>query len=114
MKALTLLETRKSTKERAKQYSEAIKTELSYELIYGLQRKKAELESKIFDLENFDLETNLNAARTAMTQADVKARFVQLINLRYELEEVSLELEVKTEIFNEYFGTETVTADEDK
>lgn len=107
--ALQMLQTRKSTSERANHYYTSTKRDLRLDVIVPLERKKEELENKIFDLENFDLETDRNAGRTAMTQAEVQKRFKDLIEARYELTLVSLELEAKEKIFNEYFAADEST-----
>lgn len=106
-KALTMLQKRKSTSERAEQYFKSIKRNLEIKLIFELERKKEVLEGKIFDLENFDLETDHNAGRSALTQDQAEARFQQLIEASYELELLNLELESKREIFNKYFADES-------
>lgn len=105
-KALSMLQKRKSTSERADQYFKSIRRNIEISLIFDLERKKEALEGKIFDLENFDLETDHNAGRSAMTQDQAEARFVELINANYELELLTLEIDSKKEIFAKYFGNE--------
>lgn len=106
-KALEMLRKRKSTSERADQYLKAIKRNLEIKLIFELERKKETLEGKIFDLENFDLETDRNAGRTALTQDEAEKRFEDLITANYELELLTLELDSKKAIFNKYFSDES-------
>lgn len=103
MKALELLKTSKTVTERADSYAKSIKKDLEYKVIRALEQKKEGLESKVFDLQDFNLHTNHNEGKVANTQAECQARFEQLINAEYELELVSLELEAKRKIFNKYF-----------
>lgn len=106
MKALEMLKQRKSTIDRADQYAKAIKRNLEIKIIFDLERKKEALEGKIFDLENFDLETDHNAGRSALTQQQAEDRFEELVNTSYELELLELEIKAKKEIFNKYFADE--------
>lgn len=109
MKALTLLEKNKSVKERSESYVKSIKRSIFRNEIEKIQDKIDKLNEKNFDLENFSLDTNLNAGLKQMTKEDCEARFVELINNRFEIEMLTLELESKTKIFTEYFGEETST-----
>ena len=105
MKAITLLKQNKTVTERAEQYAQSIKRNLQRDIIDTLVSKKESIEDKIFDLGNFNLETNLNAAQKQMTKEDCEARFKQLIDLDYQLELISRELEIKQKSFNLLFGS---------
>lgn len=109
MKALTLLEKNKSVKERSESYFKSIRRSIFRNHIEKIQDRIDKLVEKNFDLENFSLDTNLNAGLKQMTKEDCEVRFVELINNQYELEMLQLELESKTKIFSEYFGEEVTT-----
>ena len=81
MKAITLLKQNKTVTERAEQYAQSIKRNLQRDIIDTLVSKKESIEDKIFDLGNFNLVTNLNAAQKQMTKEDCEARLKQLIDL---------------------------------
>ena len=103
-KALDLLKQAKSVEQRADKYSVRIKTSLEIEMIQPLKEKIEKIEDKIFDLENFSLDTNLNKGQKLMTKEDYEDRFREIINLSYEKEMVSLELKAKEKAFNNLFG----------
>ena len=104
-KALTLLETNKTVKERAGKYVERIKKSISLEVIDTLKEKIEKIDDQIFDLENFSLETNLNKGLKQLTKEDCENRFKEIINLEYKKKLLSLELEAKTQAFNKYFDS---------
>lgn len=105
-KALELLKKAKSVDERAGKYAERIATSLKIKMILPLQEKVEAMEDKIFDLENFSLDTNLNKGQKTMTKDDCEKRFEEIINLKYEKGMLELELEAKKEAFEDLFGTE--------
>lgn len=104
-KALTLLKSNKSVKERADKYSTSIQRDIQQEVLDVLSKKKEKMEDQLFDLENFNLETNLNSGHKQMTQEDCKERFKKIIDLKYQTKLVEYELEIKQKAFNEYFGS---------
>lgn len=104
MKALEILQKSKTVGERAEQYSQAIKKDLEYEVIRSLEQKIEKLKSRIFDLGDMTLDTNLNKGLVRMSQEDCQARFKELISAEYELLLSEEELTAKKEIFAKYFG----------
>jgi len=103
IKALSLLKTNKTVKERAESYFKSIQRNIQKNVIDALIQKKEALEDKIFDLENFTLDTNLNAGLRTMTKEDCEKRFVDIISSEYELELINREIEIKQATFNKYF-----------
>ncbi len=103
-KALQLLEKGKTVKDKADKFAEAIARDLKVEILDALTRRKEALEFEIYDLEDFNLDTNLNAGHRALTKDEVQRRFVSIINKEHELELVKLELESKQAAYDKYFG----------
>jgi hypothetical protein len=103
MKALTLLKKGKTTSERAERYAKTVKEDLFEEAIKPLERRILEIEDKIFELEDFNLETNLNAGMRRMDGEEVKRRFKSMIDLNYEKRLVELELATKKAVYNSLF-----------
>lgn len=104
VKALSLLRTNKTVKERAESYFKSITRNIQKNVIDTLVQKKEALEDKIFDLENFTLDTNLNAGLRTMTKEDCEKRFIDIINAECELELVNRELAIKQGSFDKYFA----------
>lgn len=104
MKALDLLKSNKTVAERAENYATAVKRNIQRDVIDALTSKKEKVEDDLFELANFNLETDMNRGYQAMTKESVEARFKRIIDLEYELKLVDLELTAKTEAFNKYFG----------
>lgn len=104
-RALKLLKSSKTLEERAVEIIDRIKkdTELSY--IDVLQRKVDNIKDQIADLSNFSLETNVNKGQMALSIEESKKRFLTMLELEYQLKLTEKELEVKKEIFNEYFNS---------
>lgn len=103
-KALELLTSNKTVKERAVVYSDRIKTTLNNKIIVSLEEKIENIEDKIFDLENFSLETNVNKGLKQLTKEDCQERFEQIIELSYEKDLLQAELDSKKATFIAYFG----------
>lgn len=103
-KALTLLRTNKTVNERAEKYTERIRKSLSLKIIDSLKEKIEKIDDKIFDLENFSLETNLNKGMKQLTKEDCEARFEEIIDLSFNKKVLELELAAKQEAFDAYFG----------
>jgi hypothetical protein len=103
MKALELLKTSKSVKERAESYANSVKRNIQKDVIDNLISKKEKLEDELFDLTNFTLETNFNAGLKTMTKEDCENRFKRIIEVEYELELLDAELKVKQKSFDKYF-----------
>jgi hypothetical protein len=104
MTALELLKTNKSVAERAENYVISAKRNIQKDVIDTLNSKKEGIEDELFELTNFNLETNVNLGLNEMTRTEVEKRFKQIIDLEYKL--VLLEMEIKTKLasFNKYFG----------
>ena len=104
MTALELLKTNKSVAERAENYVISAKRNIQKDVIDTLNSKKEGIEDELFELTNFNLETNINRGVNEMTRAEVETRFKKIIDLEYKL--VLLEMEIKTKLasFNKYFG----------
>jgi hypothetical protein len=103
-KALELLKSNKTVAERAENYATAVKRNIQRDVIDTLTAKKEAIEDELFELTNFNLETDVNKGYQAMTKDSVEARFKKIIDLEYKLKLVTLELTAKQESFNKYFG----------
>lgn len=112
-KGLALLGASKSIGERAAAYFKSTKRDIEDEVLKPLQKKIEKIDDEIFDLEDLNLNTDLNKGFTKLTQADVKERFTDIINKKYERELLQLELDSKTEVFNSYFVEEEAPAEEE-
>jgi hypothetical protein len=104
MKALDLLKSNKTVAERAENYATAVKRNIQRDVIDTLTAKKESIEDELFELTNFNLETDANRGFQAMTKEAVEIRFKKIIDLEYKLKLVVLELNTKQESFNKYFG----------
>jgi hypothetical protein len=103
-KALTLLKSNQSVKERADRFFVSIKRTLQRDMIDALIVKKEKLENDIFELSNFSLSTNLNQNVRQMTQEECEQRFKSIIEKEYELVLLTIEIEEKTAIFDKLFS----------
>ncbi len=106
MKAQELLKKAPSTSERAEKFIPGIKRSLQTNVIDKLIVQKEKIESKIFELASFDLETDVNRGVRRLTQDECEARFTEIINLEWELKLLEIEIKSKQESFNEYFAEE--------
>lgn len=104
MKALELLKTNKSVKERAEQYAQSMKRNIQRDVLDTLTSKKEKIEDDLFELGNFTLDTNLNAGLKQMTKESCEDRFKKIIQLEYELELLQAEIKVKQSSFDKYFN----------
>jgi hypothetical protein len=104
MRALDLLKSNKTVAERAENYATAVKRNIQRDVIDTLTAKKEAIEDELFELTNFNLETDANRGFQAMTKDAVESRFKKIIDLEYKLKLVVLELNTKQESFNKYFG----------
>lgn len=105
-KALELLKSNKSVAERAEQYTTSVKRNIQRDVIDTLTATKESIEDELFELTNFNLETDVNRGYQAMTKEAVESRFKKIIDLEYKLKLTELELKTKQESFNKYFGNE--------
>lgn len=106
MKALELLKTNKTVAERAENYASSMKRNIQRDVIDSLVSKKEKIEDQLFELSNFTLNTDMNSGLKMMTKEDCEARFKKIIDLEYELELTSRELEIKQASFDKYFTDE--------
>ena len=104
MKALELLKSNKTVAERAENYATSVKRNIQRDVIDRLVAKKEEIEDELFELTNFNLETDANRGYQAMTKEAVEQRFKKIIDLEYKLKLVELELKTKQESFDKYFA----------
>jgi hypothetical protein len=104
MKALELLKSNKSVAERAENYATSVKRNIQRDVIDQLVAKKEGIEDELFELTNFNLETDANRGYQAMTKEAVEQRFKKIIDLEYRLKLVELELKTKQESFDKYFA----------
>lgn len=105
MKALELLKSNKSVAERAENYALSVKRTIQRDVIDTLVTKKEGIEDQLFDLTNFNLDTDINRGLQVMTKEDVEKRFKKILDLEYQLTLISLELNTKQDGFIKYFGT---------
>lgn len=103
-KALSLMESAKSTKDRADKYTDRIARRLQNEELEVIQNKIEALEDKIFDLENINLTTNLNRGQSELTQEEVYRRFKEILDVSYQKDLLTAEYNSKVRAFNTYFG----------
>ncbi len=103
MKALDLLKANVSIEKRAEKFAVSIKRNIQRDLDQ-LTAKKENIEDQLFELTNFSLSTDLNKGLRQMTKEDCEERFRKAIQLEYELKLLEVEIKIKTDSFNTYFG----------
>lgn len=103
MEALKLLKKNRTTEERAEKYVERIKNSLSIKIITNLTERIEKIADNIYDLENFNLSTDLNKGEIQLTKEECEDRFIKIIELNYTKKLLELELKAKKEIFTHYF-----------
>jgi hypothetical protein len=101
--ALELLKSNKSVVERAENYYQSVKRNIQRDVIDELIARKEKIEDRLFELTNFNLETDANAGRFQMTKEAVEERFKEIIDLEYEAELIEAELKIKKATFERYF-----------
>lgn len=104
MKAVALMKKAKTAADRADTYGPRIKSSIEKTVIFPLEEKVAGIDDKIYELENFNLSTDLNAGKKEMSKTACEKRFVEIMDLKYEKRLLNIELEVKKEAFVELFG----------
>jgi len=104
MKALELLQSNKSVKERAESYAVSIQRNIKRDVIDTIVDKLDRLKDSLFELTNFTLDTNLNKGLSTMTKDDCEARFKKIIETEYQIRLTELELQAKQESFDRYFS----------
>lgn len=104
VKALAMLKTNTSVKERAENYIVSVKRNLQRDVIDTLTAKKEAMEDKLFELTDFSLETDINRGQAMMTKEMVEKRFTEVIETEYRLKLIKLELETKQATFDKYFA----------
>ncbi len=103
MEALKLLKKNRTTEERAEKYTERIKSSLTIKILTNLEEKIEKIADNIYDLENFNLSTDLNKGEIQLTKEECEDRFIKIIELNYAKKLLELELKAKKEIFTHYF-----------
>jgi len=111
-KAAELLKNLPNIEQRAEKFAETVKRNLQKGLIDTLITKKETLEDTIDSKLDFSLHTDLNKGMLPVSREAAEVRFKEVINLRYELELVNMELTIKQDIFAEYFGTDAAVKEE--
>lgn len=106
MKAKELLLNSTSSEVLATQYASSSKDYVQDEVIRPLEIKVKNLEEKLFDLNQFHLETDKNKGIEAITIADCKNRFKNIVETEVELSLVKIELEQYKKAYGKYFGEE--------
>lgn len=101
--AMKMLEKSKSIKERADSYFTSVKRNIQRDVLDSLTQKKEALDDKLFELQNFTLETNLNSGLRMMTKEDAENNFKAIIETEYQLTMIEMELKVKQASFDKYF-----------
>ncbi len=104
MKALALLKKSKSTTERASKYASRIAQSLRVDKIIPLEEEIEKIDDKIFDLQDFSLETDLNAGMKKLTKEDCEKRFGEIIDLQVKKTVLELKLKATQEAYDELFG----------
>jgi hypothetical protein len=102
-KALDLLKSNKTVSERAENYFISVKRNIQRDVIDSLTSRKEAMEDELFELTNFNLETDLNKGYQQITKESVEQRFKKIIDVEYKLKLINLELKSKQETFNKYF-----------
>lgn len=103
-KAEMLLNTNKSVKERSVKYTNRIKTTLHTKIITKLEEEIEAIDDKIFELEDFSLDTDKNAGQYKLTKEECQKRFEEMIDLEWEKTLKEAELKAKKETFINLFG----------
>ena len=104
-KAFNLLDGAKSVSARASQYASRIKKSIELKIINALEEEIGALNDKIFDLEDFSLETDKNRGVEKITKEAAEQRFTDIINIKFEIDMKKAELKSKKKSFNELFVT---------
>lgn len=112
-RAFVMLNSVKSVKDRALQYSARIKTTLEVEMIHPLIEKVNKIDDEIYALEDFSLETDLNKGLRKLTKEDCEQRFKKIIELKYARALAVMERDSKIKAFNDLFGEGAVTVDDE-
>ena len=115
-KALNLLKRSKRTNERANSYMETLGRNMKRTHIEGVEDQIRSLQEKVFDLETFNLNTNVNSGKVAMTREQVENNFNRIFELQQEIKILQETLALNVEIYNEYFSNEVdeVSAEEEE
>lgn len=103
-RAVILLGTSASVKQRSQEYAVSISRNLKRTIIDGLQAKIDDINDKMFELQDFTLETNLNSGKSALTREQCERRFESIINFEYEKELLTRELRIKSESYDGLFS----------
>lgn len=113
-RAIDIMKRSDSVATRAVKYNRIIRRNLKKSILDPLNDQKDALEDKIENLKDFSLDTNLNAGVKRIDREDCEKRFKDLIQARYDLSMLKLEIDEKTSIFKELFGNKAVEEEEDE
>jgi predicted urease superfamily metal-dependent hydrolase len=80
VKALDLLKSNKTVSERAENYIVSVKRNIQRDVIDSITAKKEAMEDELFELTNFNLETDVNRGYQQMTKESVEQRFKKIID----------------------------------
>lgn len=94
----------KTTNERATHYFASIKRGLQVEIIDKLKNERDTIIDKLYSLSDFSLDTDQNKGILSISKEECQRRFKESIELEYKLRLLDLEIAVKEESFNKYFG----------
>jgi hypothetical protein len=103
MKALSLLQKSKTVKERAEKYASRIAQSIKVDKIVPLEEEIEKIDDKIFDLQDFSLQTDLNKGLKRLTKEDCEERFAKIIDLQVEKTVLSLKLKATQDAYAELF-----------
>lgn len=102
-KALELLSKGVSTKDRASKYVERVSKSIELSLINKMEEDINKMEDEVFELKNFDLETDVNSGKKEMTKEEVEKRFLRIIQIEVDMKLRRMELEATKEAYNNLF-----------
>ena len=105
-KALNLLQRSKRTSEKAESYISRIARDMKRSKIEDIEDAISKIRDRIFDLENFNLSTNVNKGEVAATREQVLSNFDQIFELQMEMKIMEEHLNLNKEIYAEYFETQ--------
>ena len=92
-----------STEARAEKFAQTISRNLQKSFLDVLIDKKEKMEDSLDSLLDFSLDTNLNKGVAPITREEAEKRIAKALDLKYELEMITLEINIKQKHFNEFF-----------
>ena len=101
--ALELMEMVKPIKDRAAKFNSSIARNIKKTLLDTIQEEKEAIEDRIYELETFTLDTNVNSGHQGMTREECEERFKELIKKHYELKLLDLKYIEYQKAYQKYF-----------